>query len=56
MKILTKKIQWSRNKRGDKLMWHEREIEREKEEKKKGHREYIDTLFCTHLILLEKYQ
>lgn len=48
MKILTKKIQWSRNKKGDKLMWHEREIKGEKKEKKKrSPRIYLYSIFYT---------
>jgi len=45
-------------KRGDKLMWHERigGGGGGNEKKRMGHREYIATLFSTHLVSLKRFR
>jgi len=53
-------------KRGDKLMWHERiggggggkekKKKKKNEKKRMGHREYIATLFSTHLVSLKRFR
>jgi hypothetical protein len=48
----------AKEERWDKMMWYEREMRKKKKEKKKrmGPCRHTETLFSTHLILLERFR